>query len=100
CVLMYQSPLSERAKQRLAIIRENSSGFVIAQKDLEMRGAGEVLGTRQTGVVGMRIADVLRDEFMLDDVKQAAEQIQAQWPDSVKPLIRRWMGWSEQYGSV
>ena len=100
CVLMYQSPLSERAKQRLAIIRENASGFVIAQKDLEMRGAGEVLGTRQTGVVGMRIADVLRDEFMLDEVKQAAVQMQTQCPNSVKPLIRRWMGRSEQYGSV
>ena len=100
CVLMYQSPLSERAKQRLAIIRENASGFIIAQKDLEMRGAGEVLGTRQTGVVGMRIADILRDEYMLDEVKQAAVQMQTQWPDSVEPLIRRWMGKSEQYGTV
>ena len=100
CVLMYQSPLSERAKQRLAIIRENSSGFVIAQKDLEMRGAGEVLGTRQTGVVGMRIADVVRDEFMLDEVEQAALQVQTQWPDSVEPLMQRWMGRSEQYGAV
>ena len=100
CVLMYQSPLSERAKQRLAIIRENSSGFVIAQKDLEMRGAGEVLGTRQTGVVDMKIANVLRDEFMLDEVRLAATQIQRQWPESVKPLIRRWLGKSEQYGSV
>ena len=100
CALMYQSPLSERAKQRLAILRENSSGFVIAQKDLEMRGAGEVLGTRQTGVVGMRISDVLRDEYMLDDVKKVAKQIQDQWPERVGPLIKRWLGRSEQYGSV
>ena len=100
CVLMYQSPLSERAKQRLAILRENHSGFVIAQKDLEMRGAGEVLGTRQTGVVGMKIADLLRDEFMLEDVKLAAAQIQKHWPDRVKPLVKRWLGSSEQYGSV
>ena len=100
CVLMYLSPLSDRAKQRLAIIRENNSGFVISQKDLEMRGAGEVLGTRQTGVVGMRIADVLRDEYMLDEVKQMAAQIQKQSPASVKPLIARWLGESEQFGAV
>lgn len=100
CVLMYQSPLSDRAKQRLAILRENESGFVIAQKDLEMRGAGEVLGTRQTGVVGMRISDVLRDEYMLDDVKKMAKQIQQQWPDRVQPLVDRWLGRSEKYGSV
>ncbi|MDH5610878.1 MAG: ATP-dependent DNA helicase RecG [Gammaproteobacteria bacterium] len=100
CVLMYQSPLSERARQRLSIVRENHSGFIIAQKDLEMRGAGEVLGTRQTGVVGMRIADVVRDEFMLDDVKVAAAQIQQQWPERIKPLVKRWMGRVNQYGSV
>jgi len=100
CVLMYQSPLSDKAKHRLAIIRENNSGFVISQKDLEMRGAGEVLGTRQTGVVGMRIADVLRDEYMLDEVKKTAAQIQKQSPASVKPLITRWLGESEQFGAV
>ena len=100
CVLMYQSPLSERAKKRLAILRENNSGFVIAQKDLEMRGAGEVLGTRQTGVVRMRIADVLRDEFMMDDVKESAEKIKKEWPDRINPLVNRWLGRSEQYGSV
>lgn len=100
CVLMYQTPLSEKARQRLSIIRENNSGFIIAQKDLELRGAGEVLGTRQTGVVGMRIADVLRDEFMLDDVKQAVTDIQNKMPERVAPLVKRWLGESEQYGSV
>lgn len=100
CVLMYQSPLSERARQRLAIVREYHSGFVIAQKDLEMRGAGEILGTRQTGVVGLRIADILRDEFMLEEVRLAAAQIQQQWPERVGPLIKRWLGSSDQYGSV
>jgi ATP-dependent DNA helicase RecG len=97
---MYQSPLSERARQRLAIVREHHSGFVIAQKDLEMRGAGEILGTRQTGVVGLRIADILRDEFMLEEVRLAAAQIQQQWPERVGPLIKRWLGSSDQYGSV
>ncbi|MCW8831565.1 MAG: ATP-dependent DNA helicase RecG, partial [Gammaproteobacteria bacterium] len=100
CVLMYAAPLSERAKQRLSILRENDSGFVIAQKDLEMRGAGEVLGTRQTGIVGMRIADVLRDEYMLEDVKLAALEIQKNYPERITHLINRWLGKSEQYGSV
>lgn len=100
CVLMYQSPLSERAKQRLAILRENASGFVISQKDLEMRGAGEVLGTRQTGIVGMRIADLLRDEYMLDEVKQAATLIQQEFPERVNALVTRWLGRAEQYGAV
>ncbi|MDT8452283.1 MAG: ATP-dependent DNA helicase RecG [Gammaproteobacteria bacterium] len=100
CVLMYQAPLSEKARQRLAILRENSSGFIIAQKDLEMRGAGEVLGTRQTGVAGMRIADVLRDEFMLEEVRLAATQIQQQYPESIAPLVTRWLGRSQRYGSV
>ena len=100
CVLIYQSPLSDRAKQRLTILRENASGFVIAQKDLEMRGAGEVLGTRQTGVVGMRISDVVRDEYMLEDVKKVAKQIQLNWPERINPLVKRWLGRSEQYGSV
>ncbi|MDA3869210.1 MAG: ATP-dependent DNA helicase RecG [Gammaproteobacteria bacterium] len=100
CVLMYQSPLSERARHRLAILRQNNSGFIIAQKDLEMRGAGEVLGTRPTGVAGMRIADVLRDEFMLEEVKLAATQIQQQYPKSIAPLVTRWLGRSQRYGSV
>ena len=98
--MIYQSPLSDRAKQRLTILRENASGFVIAQKDLEMRGAGEVLGTRQTGVVGMRISDVVRDEYMLEDVKKVAKQIQLNCPERIKPLVKRWLGRSEQYGSV
>ena len=100
CVLMYQAPLSERAKQRLAILRETTSGFVISQKDLEMRGAGEVLGTRQTGVVGMRIADVVRDEYMLDEVKQAAEQVLQDYPERVDALVTRWLGRAERYGAV
>ncbi len=100
CVLMYQPPLSEKAKHRMAVLRENSSGFVIAQKDLEMRGAGEVLGTKQTGIVGMKIADVVRDEDMLEEVKHVAEKIKNQWPESVSPLVIRWQGRSEKFGSV
>ncbi|MDH5712198.1 MAG: helicase-related protein, partial [Gammaproteobacteria bacterium] len=100
CVLMYQSPMSERAKQRLAIVREHNSGFTIAQKDLEMRGAGEVLGTRQAGVVGLKIADIMRDEYLLEEVRTAAILMQKDYPEHIEPLVKRWLGKAEQYGAV
>jgi ATP-dependent DNA helicase RecG len=100
CVLIYSSPLSERGKQRLAILRETGSGFVIAQKDLEMRGPGEVLGTRQTGLMQMRIADIVRDEHWLTEVNAASRYILQNHPDRVKPLIRRWLGRADRYGLV
>jgi ATP-dependent DNA helicase RecG len=100
CVLIYSPPLSERGKQRLAVLRETNSGFVIAQKDLEMRGPGEVLGTRQTGLMQMRIADIVRDESWLPDVNAASRYILQNYPEAVKPLIRRWLGHAERYGAV
>jgi ATP-dependent DNA helicase RecG len=100
CVLIYSPPLSERGKQRLAVLRETNSGFVIAQKDLELRGPGEVLGTRQTGLIQMRIADIVRDESWLPEVNAAARYILQHHPETVKPLIRRWLGHAERYGSV
>lgn len=100
CVLIYSPPLSERGKQRLAVLRETNSGFVIAQKDLEMRGPGEVLGTRQTGLMQMRIADIVRDESWLPDVNAASRYILQNNPEAVKPLIRRWLGHAERYGAV
>jgi ATP-dependent DNA helicase RecG len=100
CVLMYSSPLSERGKQRLAILRETNSGFVIAQKDLEMRGPGELLGTRQTGLMQMRIADIVRDESWLNEVSAASRYILHNHLDRVKPLIRRWLGLADRYGAV
>ncbi len=100
CVLIYSPPLSERGKQRLAVLRETNSGFVIAQKDLEMRGPGEVLGTRQTGLMQMRIADIVRDESWLTEVNTAARYMLQRHPDRVKPLIRRWLGHAERYGAV
>jgi ATP-dependent DNA helicase RecG len=100
CVLIYSPPLSERGKQRLAVLRETNSGFVIAQKDLEMRGPGEVLGTRQTGLMQMRIADIVRDESWLPKVNEASRYILQNYPETVKPLIRRWLGHAERYGSV
>ena len=100
CVLMYSSPLSERGKQRLAILRETNSGFVIAQKDLEMRGPGELLGTRQTGLMQMRIADIVRDESWLNEVSAASRYMLQNHLDRVRPLIRRWLGRAERYGAV
>ena len=100
CVLMYSPPLSDRGKQRLAVLRGTSSGFVIAQKDLEMRGPGEVLGTRQTGLMQMHIADIVRDERWLKIVNTVSRDMLQQHPDKVQPLIRRWLGHAERYGSV
>lgn len=100
CVLMYHAPLSVRARQRLSILRESNSGFDIARKDLQMRGPGEMLGTRQTGIIGMRIADVVRDEDMLDEVKKVSRQLQKDSPQFIAPLIRRWLGSSDRFGSV
>ena len=100
CVLIYSPPLSDRGRQRLAILRETGSGFVIAQKDLEMRGPGEVLGTRQTGLMQMRIADIVRDQAWLPEVNAAARHVLAHQPEAVKPLIRRWLGRAERFGAV
>jgi len=101
CLLMYQSPLSNNARQRLGIMRETNDGFVIAQKDLELRGAGEVLGTRQTGLAEFRIAQLGRDDDLLDVVSQLADDLIDNNPESVKGLIRRWIGDNrKEYGSV
>ena len=100
CVLVYSPPLSERGRQRLAVLRETNSGFAIAQKDLEMRGPGEVLGTRQTGLVQMRIADIVRDEHWLPEVTAASRYIVQRHADSIKPLIQRWLGHAERFGAV
>ena len=88
------------AKQRLAILRETGDGFVIAQKDLEMRGPGEVLGTRQTGEMQLRIADLVRDQEILDDVRQAAEMMIQLDPQAAARLVVRWLGDRVDYGRV
>ena len=100
CVLMYHAPLSELAKQRLAVMRETTDGFKIAQRDLELRGPGEVLGTRQTGELSLRIADLLRDSDLLPTVQDAATLLQNEHQDLIQPLIKRWLGNSERYGHV
>jgi ATP-dependent DNA helicase RecG len=100
CVLLYKSPLSERARQRLDILRQCNDGFVIAQKDLEMRGPGELLGTKQTGLVDFRIADLVRDNGLLPKVQQLGDWLQRTHPDQVRALIERWLGGKEQFRRV
>lgn len=100
CVLLYQPPLSDAGRNRLAVLRETGDGFEIARRDMELRGPGEVLGTRQTGEMQFHIADLLRDEALLTSVEQAAGQLLAQAPDNVAPLIRRWLGEAVNYGEV
>jgi ATP-dependent DNA helicase RecG len=100
CVLLYQPPLSNAGRERLAVLRETGDGFEIARRDMELRGPGEVLGTRQTGEMQFHIADLLRDEALLVFVEQAAGQLLAQAPENVSPLIRRWLGEAVDYGEV
>lgn len=100
CVLLYQSPLSATAKQRLGILRDTQDGFVIAEKDLQLRGPGEIMGTRQTGQIQLKIADLSRDLHLLDDIKAAAEQIITQHPEAIEPLINRWLGKTTHYAEV
>jgi ATP-dependent DNA helicase RecG len=100
CVLMYHSPLSANARARLGILRETNDGFVIAQKDLELRGPGEVLGTRQTGEMQLRIADLVRDQGMLDEVREAAEWLLQSDPDAASQLVKRWLGSRVNYVKV
>lgn len=100
CLLMYQNPLSNMSKQRLSILRESSDGFVIAEKDLELRGPGDVMGTRQTGLMQFKIANLERDLALLDQVQNAAEIIINQHSDNIQPIIDRWLGQSTLYSEV
>jgi ATP-dependent DNA helicase RecG len=100
CLLMYQPPLSDMARQRLGILRDSNDGFVIAEKDLELRGPGEVLGTRQTGAVHFKIADLARDADLLDNIQQIGERLFTEAPDAVQPLCDRWLGASTDYAEV
>jgi ATP-dependent DNA helicase RecG len=100
CVLLYHAPLSYMGRERLAIMRETSDGFVIAEKDLELRGPGEMLGTRQTGLLQFKVADLLRDADLLPAVREAAQTLLARWPQHVSPLLERWLRHGQQYGQV
>ena len=100
CVLLYKLPLSEIAKSRLSTIRDNHDGFVIAQRDLELRGPGEVLGTRQKGVMSLRIADLERDKDLLTEAVQVGKLLFRQYRKRSYSLIERWVKDGLHYGEV
>ena len=100
CVLLYKSPLSELARERLGVMRETTDGFKVAQKDLELRGPGEVLGTRQTGVMQLKIADLVRDAHLLPEVIRLSDELVEKYPQRVEPLIRRWLSGQAHYAKV
>ncbi|MCP4699905.1 MAG: ATP-dependent DNA helicase RecG [Gammaproteobacteria bacterium] len=100
CVLLYKRPLSEIARSRLGTIRETRDGFAIAQRDLELRGPGEVLGTKQTGITQLRIADLQRDGDLLQQVTKAAAMILKNYPDNARALVERWVKEGLSYGDV
>jgi ATP-dependent DNA helicase RecG len=99
CLLLYAS-LSPLARERLGVMRSTNDGFVVARRDLQLRGPGELLGTRQTGLAQMRVADLLRDADLLPRVQIAAETMLREWPLQVPPLVSRWVGRRELYGRV
>lgn len=100
CVLMYKTPLSKTATKRLGVLRESNDGFVIAQKDLEIRGPGELLGTKQTGLADLKIADLIRDADLIPEVQQQAYQLWNKYPDQALMLIERWLGNKEKYSNA
>lgn len=100
CVLLYHTPLSKTASQRLAVLRESNDGFIIAEKDLEIRGPGELLGTKQTGAIDFKIADLIRDQNLIPKVQQLAHYIHQQHADNASAIIARWLGNTAQYSNA
>lgn len=100
CVLLYHAPLSKTAQSRLGVLRETNDGFLIAQRDLELRGPGELLGTRQTGLADLKIADLVRDQPLIPQVQKMARFLMDRHPSHVEPLIRRWLGLRDHYSNA
>ncbi|MDU5474981.1 MAG: ATP-dependent DNA helicase RecG [Pantoea sp.] len=100
CVLLYKAPLSKTAQRRLQVLRDSNDGFVIAQHDLEIRGPGELLGTRQTGNAEFKVADLLRDQAMVPEVQRVARHIHQHYPEQAKALIERWLPETTRYTNV
>ncbi|MEZ8243988.1 ATP-dependent DNA helicase RecG [Vibrio splendidus] len=100
CVLLYHSPLSKTAQKRLGVLRESNDGFVIAQRDLEIRGPGELLGTKQTGLADFKIADLIRDQRLIPEVQRIARHIHDSYPDNAKAIINRWLGERDVYSKA
>jgi ATP-dependent DNA helicase RecG len=100
CALLYSPPIGDLARQRLDILRKTSDGFRIAEKDLELRGPGEVLGTRQTGMLQFRVADLARDRKLLERIPPVAERLLAEKPEWAERLVRRWIGDATRFAGV
>jgi ATP-dependent DNA helicase RecG len=100
CVLLYKSPLGQIAKERLAVLRDTNDGFIVAQRDLELRGPGELLGTKQTGLPDYRIADLARDADLMPQVQISAEAIRKKSESRAAAIVRRWLGDASRYGKV
>jgi len=100
CVLLYQAPISKTAERRLKVLRDSQDGFYIAEQDLQIRGPGEVLGTKQTGLIRLKVADLLRDQHLLPRVKNISEHIVQHEPHLIQPLLDRWLKGCEQYAEV
>ena len=98
--MLYKQPLGELAKSRLSVLRETNDGFVVAQQDLELRGPGELLGTRQTGLPDYRIANLVRDAHLMPTVQKAAGLIAAEHPDAERAIVTRWLSSAHHYGKV
>ena len=100
CVLLYSAPLSKTASKRLAVLRESNDGFYIAQCDLEIRGPGELLGTKQTGLADLKIADLVRDQALIPQVQTLADILWDQYPSHAQAIINRWLPHREDYGNA
>ena len=100
CALLYKVPLSQNGQERLSILRESNDGFVIAEKDLEIRGPGELLGTKQTGDMGFRVARLERDDHLLTQAHYVAEQILRDYPQHADGLLKRWLPEAPRYAYV
>ena len=100
CVLMYRSPLSENAQSRLSCLRDTNDGFLIAQRDLELRGPGELLGTRQTGLAEFRVANLMEDQDLINLMSAAADNLLTSSPDNSDALVERWFGHKIDFGQV
>jgi len=100
CVLLYAPPLTAVARERLGVLRDTSDGFEVARRDLELRGPGELLGTRQTGLMQLRVADLVRDADLLPGVQRAADLMLGGPEANIGALLRRWVGDGERFGKV
>lgn len=100
CLLMYQAPLSNLSRHRLSILRKSNDGFFIAEKDLELRGPGDVMGTKQTGQIPLKIANLSRDAYLLDNVYKVADMLTINYPQTIQHIIDRWTKSHNNYSKI